>query len=290
MIQRIALLRQPHFIIALLILLINDHFIKIQYPSFLSGKLSDFAGLFIFPIFVYVVIGNILPKKHSALYLVILTGAIFALLQVDTVLEKIKTAIVFLNLPEPTLVADLSDLVTLSILPISFSVIRTHQKQLEIYGNNARNFSIFSFIILVISCASLLSTSYSGRFDLNPRKALASKESSAKVLFLFEQSLLENDVEIKRRKDWNGDKFLYNIEFDRSFYDTTISKDIIHGNFYGRIEFMVPASQDSIFLDRISLYIWGYRKLSKSVEEEIINNLIINPLMKKLQSDAFNQE
>lgn len=40
----------PLFAVALLAL--NDHFLKTKYPSFLTGKLSDLAGVFFFPIFL----------------------------------------------------------------------------------------------------------------------------------------------------------------------------------------------------------------------------------------------
>jgi hypothetical protein len=40
----------PLAMVALLAL--NDHYLKNQYPSWLTGKISDFAGLFFFPLFV----------------------------------------------------------------------------------------------------------------------------------------------------------------------------------------------------------------------------------------------
>lgn len=39
-------------------LFVNDFFLKDLYPSMLTGKLSDFAGLIVFPIFVYFVLGK----------------------------------------------------------------------------------------------------------------------------------------------------------------------------------------------------------------------------------------
>ena len=31
---------------------VNDHYLKYQYPGFITGKLSDFTGLFYFPLFI----------------------------------------------------------------------------------------------------------------------------------------------------------------------------------------------------------------------------------------------
>jgi len=42
----------PIPIAAVLIMAANDHVLKYHYPSFLTGKLSDFAGLFFFPLFI----------------------------------------------------------------------------------------------------------------------------------------------------------------------------------------------------------------------------------------------
>lgn len=37
---------------AVALLILNDHYLKSAHPSWLTGKLSDFAGLFFFPIFL----------------------------------------------------------------------------------------------------------------------------------------------------------------------------------------------------------------------------------------------
>ncbi len=34
------------------LLALNDHYLKYAYPGFLTGKLSDFCGLFFFPLFL----------------------------------------------------------------------------------------------------------------------------------------------------------------------------------------------------------------------------------------------
>lgn len=44
-------LLSPLFLIGLIILLINDFFLKSYFHNYLTGKLSDFAGLFVFALF-----------------------------------------------------------------------------------------------------------------------------------------------------------------------------------------------------------------------------------------------
>lgn len=59
------------FLFCLLLLLINDFYLKGAFHNVLTGKLSDFCGLFIFPIFWSV----FFPKRRLAIFL--LTGLLF---------------------------------------------------------------------------------------------------------------------------------------------------------------------------------------------------------------------
>ncbi len=45
-------LQHPFAILSIVVLLLNDHILKVVSPSWLTGKLSDFAGLFFFPFLV----------------------------------------------------------------------------------------------------------------------------------------------------------------------------------------------------------------------------------------------
>ncbi len=45
-------LLHPGVIVAVLVLLINDHYLKAAAPGFITGKLSDAAGLAYFPLFL----------------------------------------------------------------------------------------------------------------------------------------------------------------------------------------------------------------------------------------------
>mgnify|MGYP004029549793 CR=1 FL=1 len=47
----------------MLVLGLNDHFLKFVYPSFLTGKLSDFAGLVFFPLLLEL----LLPSRRLAI-------------------------------------------------------------------------------------------------------------------------------------------------------------------------------------------------------------------------------
>jgi hypothetical protein len=59
-------LQHPATLVSILLLLINDHVLKIVSPSWLTGKLSDFAGLFFFPFIVAVGLSILLSSFEFA--------------------------------------------------------------------------------------------------------------------------------------------------------------------------------------------------------------------------------
>lgn len=61
--NRPSVLFRPVFILALVILLLNDHFLKYTFPGFVTGKLSDITGLFVFHVFLL----QFFPEKRKQL-------------------------------------------------------------------------------------------------------------------------------------------------------------------------------------------------------------------------------
>lgn len=83
-------LLDPVVLIAVGLLVLNDHVFKRLWPSAITGKLSDVAGLVFFPLFLqalWEVCGQVRrsPVRHSQRVLVVavvLTGAVFGAIQV----------------------------------------------------------------------------------------------------------------------------------------------------------------------------------------------------------------
>ena len=80
-------------LLALTVLLVNDHVLKawIAFPRVLTGKLSDFAGLFFFPIFAFTLVAWLWAQRtarplspHLLTCICGLTGLAFAALQLST--------------------------------------------------------------------------------------------------------------------------------------------------------------------------------------------------------------
>jgi hypothetical protein len=73
----------------LVLLLVNDHLLKVHYPSWLSGKLSDVAGLVLLP-FVLLALADLAamaspripaPGRRAVIASVLLTAATFTAVQ-----------------------------------------------------------------------------------------------------------------------------------------------------------------------------------------------------------------
>lgn len=100
------------FLISILLLLLNDFFLKEAYHNFLTGKLSDFTGLFALPYFLSL----IFPKFIKANYVF---SAIFFIIWKTELIQPIFDVLNSIGL-NFTRVIDYTDLIALSVLPLSY--------------------------------------------------------------------------------------------------------------------------------------------------------------------------
>ena len=83
-------LLSPLPLLALAVLLVNDHILKEAFPGLLTGKLSDFAGLVFFPLLLQAALELAqvrvgvpwTPSRRLLVGCVLVTGGAFALVQV----------------------------------------------------------------------------------------------------------------------------------------------------------------------------------------------------------------
>jgi hypothetical protein len=143
---KIELLSARLFVVGLVILLTNDFILKPLFHNFLTGKLSDFVGLFIFPYFL-----SIFFKRHSKI-IYLLTGFLFVIWK-----SSISNSFIlwwndniFFQINR---VVDYTDLVALIVLPFSYYYL-TNQ---SIFRTRIRY--AFSILIGTISIFSFCATS-----------------------------------------------------------------------------------------------------------------------------------
>lgn len=144
------LILNTYFIVGLIVLLLNDFYLKYEYGNFLTGKLSDFAGLLIFPMFV----ATIIPRLNKSISL--LTGIGFILWK----LPLFTPVIDFINQYSFVTIyrtIDYSDYIALCILPLSHYLIN-HQERYPIFNwSKIRSYS--KYALLGISFFAFCATS-----------------------------------------------------------------------------------------------------------------------------------
>ncbi|MCR8560911.1 hypothetical protein KXD93_24855 [Mucilaginibacter sp. BJC16-A38] len=109
------------FIAGLLLLALNDHYFKQHYTSWLTGKLSDFAGLLIFPMFLLF----LFPRLST--WSVIITGLFFVFWKtpLSTGFIEVYNKVTLIQI---TRTVDYSDYIALSVLPLSWYLIQRIDK------------------------------------------------------------------------------------------------------------------------------------------------------------------
>jgi hypothetical protein len=128
------------FIASVFLLLLNDFYLKVVFPGIISGKLSDFAGLFAFPLFF----SALLPKKKVWIYIV--TGLAF-------ILWKLPITDNFISFWDRYMpysigrVIDYTDYLALFILPVSYFYNPTRSLQIN---NHIKKLATLSIVSLTV--------------------------------------------------------------------------------------------------------------------------------------------
>lgn len=146
-------LRDPFFLGALALLLLNDHLLKGSglLPGWLTGKLSDFSWLVVAPVALAVLLGL---RRRGALAM--LLGCVTALFVATELSQSFadSVAAVASGLGQPTrLWADPTDLIALSILPVTWHLLarragveRSHRGAARLVAHVALGSAIFASV------------------------------------------------------------------------------------------------------------------------------------------------
>jgi len=155
----IELITSRLFILGLIILILNDNLLKYFFPGFISGKLSDFSGMLIFPIFISIFI----YRWKKLVY--ILTGILFIYWKSSLSQPCIDfwNSLCIINIYRTI---DYSDLIALIILPFSYKYINEFKCSCKNIG--FFKVSFIGFFTIITFCATTLPRQYFKRnIDLN---------------------------------------------------------------------------------------------------------------------------
>jgi hypothetical protein len=117
---KVYLLVSPLYLLALVVLLLNDYTLKRYWPGFVSGKLSDFAGLFALAVFLLVI-----TRSRFTLVALALCFAFWKSPLASGVIQVWNSATGFAI----GRTVDLTDLIALAVLPFASLFFRTAEPE-----------------------------------------------------------------------------------------------------------------------------------------------------------------
>jgi len=277
--KHFQILLKPAFLLPLTLLLLNDHLLKAAYPGWVTGKLSDFAGLFVLAVFVYVVAGKYLesPKRLTAMHIAIGLGfVIWKVAPIEIVFAGINRLV---SIRLPSRVKDVSDLIALSILPVSYLCI-AHSRTLAFKPIfPARLNHVCTICVLVIAGLAIAATSPGRKYDLRPKVGAETNRQYTELLSLFEQTLTEKGIMIKDQHAVDDTTYRYKIDFKQKASDIE-GQDKPEDWYVSFITLVYSPSNKQIAVQ--SIYGW----ITKSIpEDEELNRFymekLINPFLEK---------
>lgn len=258
------------FVTGLIILFINDHYFKLEYSNWLTGKLSDFVGVLILPM----VITYFFPK--SIKQNVLLAGLLFIFWKSPFSQPLIDgyNQITFIKI---TRVVDFTDLLALVCLPISYFALKNlnHSNTLKIQG-------IHPIVLLIPTMIIFMATSPPAYYRYTYSKGELKCYKCTKTVNYSKSELLEilekNNIKatldtLPSRDGYRFDSYwkdsTNNLISDYPYYkiDTIIIEQDTITNFQFALE--------NISDDKTKIWINGM-----NIPEEIPNNKVERKLRK----------
>lgn len=137
--KALSSLTHPASLVAMAAILINDHFIRNFHPSWLTGKISDFAWLLFFPFVIAAILSIILPMRINSrdrligLLSIALIGGLFALGKVFPAVNQ-AVLVFFGSLlgRQLSIVVDPTDLIALPMVWVGWRIWRQADPTLDL--------------------------------------------------------------------------------------------------------------------------------------------------------------
>lgn len=133
--NRINFFTQPFPLSAIALMAVNDHVLKYKFPGFITGKLSDFCGIFYFPIFLVALVLTadelfelkiFRLNKISAVSAIVVTDFLLLLVKLSPVSARIIEKYFEMYLFPIQLMQDPTDLFALMVNPFTYLYLRSY--------------------------------------------------------------------------------------------------------------------------------------------------------------------
>ncbi len=140
--QTQKILLSPLFLFGLFLLILNDFFLKSYFHNFMTGKISDFAGLFVFPLFF----AAFFPQRKLFIYLSTALLFVFWKSPFSQSLIDFWNSFQFFKIGRTI---DYTDLSALSVLPLSYFYFKTETQKQKTFSLNLAKRILASFVVLL---------------------------------------------------------------------------------------------------------------------------------------------
>jgi hypothetical protein len=230
--MQLQLIQSKAFIYALVLVLLNDFILKYSFPCWLTGKLSDFAGLFVFAVFWMA----FFPKRKNMI--VGATAILFTWWKspLSQSLIEFWNRVMFYSIDR---VIDYSDLMALLVLPLAVKFCKS---------DNVTRFQVSPNLMIALSFFVFCSTSaIEPKLYKYPNPQVYVFKCEIDSSAVFEKALNMGDF-VKDSTDWMRFKYKDNL----FFYD----------NYYRSQQYRIGIIGDSILL---------VKKIGEEYYEEYVN-------------------
>lgn len=267
------ILLSPLFIIGLILLLLNDFYLKFAFSNLLTGKISDFAGLFIFPIFW----SAFFPKRKLSIYVSTAIFFIFWKSPFSQILIDYWNSFEILRIGR---VVDYSDLIALFVLPFSYKYFLNF-RYCELVNLQLRKFATFA--VIVISVFAFTATSYENertiylfgnnyevKMNINNLEQFVKNEKSFEILTFERESDKYSANQLSNREIDPTQYYLY-FDIKQSFCESNKL----------RIFLPLNTQKDKVVINSPTIHYWCSQppndndkaKLTEIFEREVIEKI-----------------
>jgi uncharacterized integral membrane protein len=198
--QKAELIIHPYFILSLLILIFNDYIGKSLMPGLLTGKLSDFSGIFIFCIFIYVILSHKIKTPRGVMILCFTIGLLFTIWKIAPVEHIFDRLERILHLPMPKRAKDISDLFALIMVALSYVFIMKRKEGVSVLFRKGTFKIALIYIIMLITGLNIIATSIVSRYTIEPDFIQNRRLDQNQLLFMLEQTMINNGFFILGRQ------------------------------------------------------------------------------------------
>lgn len=250
MIKHPNLLRSKLFLLGVVTLAVNDHYLKLAYPNWFTGKLSDFAGLFILPIFLTAISPRLIKLNY-------IFSALVFIIWKSPLVEPLIDAGNAIGIPLHRTI-DPTDLIALTILPLSHA----YASRIPVSGMINNRWAINS--LAAICFLTLTATSFVPIFSGDVNKSYKFKTSKSQLLKDIEQ--LNCDLALQPSTNGDSIYILKNLIVENDSVIRAATFSIKAKNNHS----VLTLQHIEIFHPTHAFFTWGVRRSLRRVAKKYL--------------------